>query len=144
MSEQQEQTLFRKKTLDRISSPEQLTDYLRVTSAKTWIVFTIIVLFLIGLFAWASIGTLETKTPVKILVDNHTATIIPLSNDAIEEGMEVRIIDDYEYDIVSISTDEYGRTYGIAQMNDIPDGTYDGTVVVDVIHPIDFLIESDS
>lgn len=143
MSEQQEQTLFRKKALDRISSPEQLTDYLRVTTAGTWIVFTVIVLFLVGLFAWASIGTLETKTPAKIIVDDHTATVISLSNDAISEGMEVRVVGS-EFVIASVSQDEYGRSYGVAEMNTIPDGTYDGTVVVAVIHPIDFLIKSDS
>lgn len=30
--EETKQTVFRKKTMDRISSPEQLTDYLRVTN----------------------------------------------------------------------------------------------------------------
>ena len=30
-------TVFRKKTLDRISSPEQLTDYLRVTNPGIWV-----------------------------------------------------------------------------------------------------------
>ena len=37
MAEQENGTLFRQKTLDRISSPEQLTDYLRITNPGIWI-----------------------------------------------------------------------------------------------------------
>ncbi|HAG12584.1 MAG TPA: NHLP bacteriocin system secretion protein, partial [Ruminococcus sp.] len=37
MAEQKAQ-VFRKKSLDRISSPEQLTDYLRVTNPGIWVV----------------------------------------------------------------------------------------------------------
>ncbi len=31
-----EQSLFRKETMDRISSPEDLTDYLKVTNPGIW------------------------------------------------------------------------------------------------------------
>ena len=50
------QTIFRKNTLDRISSPEQLTDYLRVTNPGIWILLAVTVLLLIGIFAWAAVG----------------------------------------------------------------------------------------
>ena len=46
-----------------------------------------------------------------------------------------------EYAIASTDTDEYGRTYGITEAQ-LPDGTYSGTVVVEVVRPIDFLLES--
>ncbi len=53
--------LFRKKSLDRISSPEQLNDYIRVTSAPVWIVLLAIVVLLVGLIAWATFGTVEEE-----------------------------------------------------------------------------------
>ena len=37
------QTLFRKKAMARISSPEDLTSYLRVTSPGMWIVLAAVV-----------------------------------------------------------------------------------------------------
>ena len=48
------QTVFRKKTLDRIASPEQLTDYLRVTNPGIWVILVAVILLLAGVFAWSS------------------------------------------------------------------------------------------
>lgn len=42
------ETVFRKKTLDRISSPEQITDYLRVTNPGIWVVLVAVILLLAG------------------------------------------------------------------------------------------------
>ncbi len=46
MSEQGNTSFFRKKSLDRISSPEQLTDYLRVTNPGIWIFLAAVVVLL--------------------------------------------------------------------------------------------------
>ena len=37
--------------------------------------------------------------------------------------------------------DEFGRAVGIAEFS-LPDGTYDGTVVTDSVHAIDFLLKN--
>ena len=37
--------------------------------------------------------------------------------------------------------DDYGRSVGAAEV-DLPDGTYDGIVVTEAVHPISFLLES--
>ncbi len=39
-----DQNLFREKSIDRISSPEQLNDYLRVTSPAVWVILLAVVL----------------------------------------------------------------------------------------------------
>ena len=49
MAEEQKKQIFRKKTLERISSPEQLTDYLHVTNPGIWVLFAVIIL-LLGVF----------------------------------------------------------------------------------------------
>ena len=46
-----------------------------------------------------------------------------------------------DYIIVATAEDSYGRTYGITEVS-LPDGSYDGTVVVEQVRPIDFLLES--
>ena len=46
-----------------------------------------------------------------------------------------------EYRIDNTQTDEYGRVVGSAQV-DLPDCTYDGTVVTETVHAISFLLES--
>ncbi len=55
-----DQQLFRKKSLDRISSPEQLNDYLRVTTPSVWIILLAIVLLLAGLLYWSSVTMIES------------------------------------------------------------------------------------
>ena len=140
MAESKDTTIFRKKTLDRISSPEQLTDYLRVTSPGIWAVLAAILILLGGLFAWAAIGTLETTAEARVLVEDHTAVVVTIGAEPLKEGMPLRIASQ-EFVIASTSTDEYGRSFGIAEVN-LPDGTYDGIVVVEQTKPISFLLES--
>ncbi len=132
--------IFRQKTLDRISSPEQLTDYLRVTNPGIWVILVAVILLLAGLFAWAAVGTLETKAEAAVIVRDHTAKVIPTGTEYLEEGMPLRVTKK-ESVVVSVSSDEYGRSIGTAEI-DLPDGTYPGVVVVEQTHPIDFLLKS--
>ena len=46
-----------------------------------------------------------------------------------------------DYLIAYTGADEYGRLTGTAEVT-LPDGTYDGSVVVEAVHPISFLLES--
>ena len=133
-------TVFRKKTLDRISSPEQLTDYLRVTNPGIWVVLVAVILLLAGLFAWAAVGTLETKAEAAVIVREHTAKVVPTGAESLEEGMPLRV-SKRETVVASVNTDEYGRSIGTAEI-ELPDGTYPGIVVVEQTHPIDFLLKS--
>lgn len=133
-------TVFRKKTLDRISSPEQLTDYLRVTNPGTWVVLVAVILLLTGIFAWAAVGTLETKADVKVIVENHTVQVVPIGAETLAEGMALHVAGQ-DYLLITSETDEYGRSVGSVAV-DLPDGTYDGTVVTETIHPIEFLLTS--
>ena len=137
MSENKEQ-LFRKKTLDRISSPEQLTDYLHVTNPGIWITLAAVIILLGGLFVWSVFASLESKTSVMILVVDKQATVVAEDPDALEVGMVVTT-DTEDFTIAVIETDSYGRNEGIAATG-LPDGTYYGTVVTEIIHPISFLV----
>ena len=50
--------LFRQKSMERISTPEQLTDYIRVTRPGVWIVLAAAVLLLVSLLVWGVYGAL--------------------------------------------------------------------------------------
>lgn len=134
------QTLFREKTLQRISSPEKLTEYLRVTNPGIWIVLGAIILLLGGLFIWSAIGTLETMADARVIVEDHVAMVITDGSSKLADGMPLRILSG-DYCIAATAEDDYGRVYGIAEVA-LPDGIYDGTVVVDQVRPIEFLLES--
>ena len=128
------------KTPQRVSSPDQLTDYLRVTNPGIWVLLACVILLLTGVFAWASIGTLETVIPVKVSVEAQTATVIPGGSGTLARGMPLRV-SGQEVLIGSTGTDAYGRVFGVALVA-LPDGVYDGTVVTERTRPISFLLES--
>ena len=141
MVDQKKASIFRSETLQRMSSPEQLTDYLRVTNPGIWVILAAVLALLVGFFVWMSVGTLETTAPVGISVQDHSAEVAIKSGDAtIEKDMVVRI-GDQETAILSTKTDGYGRTVGTAELN-LSDGMYDGTLVTESVHPIQFLLTS--
>ena len=138
--EENEKTVFRKKTLERISSPEQLTDYLCVTNPGIWVTLAAVILLLAGLFAWATVGTLETSAPVKVIVEKNAAQVVPIGAQTVDKGMPLRV-GSQEFQIASSDIDDYGRSFGTAEV-ELPDGIYDGTLVVEQTSPISFLMES--
>ncbi|MFR2214765.1 MAG: hypothetical protein ACLS61_13650 [Ruminococcus sp.] len=54
--------IFRKKSLDRISSPEQLNDYIRVANPGIWMILAAVIILLAGVCVWGIFGHLDTKT----------------------------------------------------------------------------------
>ena len=66
--------LFRKKSMDRVSSPEQLNDYIRVTSPGLWLVLAAVVILLAWMLAWSILGTVEVEN-----ADGTTTEIHPIS-----------------------------------------------------------------
>lgn len=127
--------------MKRISSPEQLTDYLRVTNPGIWVVLAAVLALLVGFFVWMSVGTIETTVEVGVSTQDHHAEVAVNSEGAtIEKDMVLRI-GNQETTILSTKKDEYGRTVGTAEVN-LPDGMYDGTLVTESVHPIQFLLTS--
>ncbi|MBQ3785784.1 MAG: hypothetical protein II799_00750 [Lachnospiraceae bacterium] len=51
--------LFKKKTIGKLSSPEQLNEYIRVTTPSVWLLLTVLLLLLTGLIAWSVTGRVE-------------------------------------------------------------------------------------
>ena len=61
--------LFRQKSLDHISSPEELHDYMRVTSPRLWMILTAIVLLLGGFIIYAATARMESTETIRLRVD---------------------------------------------------------------------------
>ena len=83
--------IFRKKSIDRMSSPEQLNDYIKVTNPGVWMALAAIVILLIGVCGWGVFGTLETKLP-GAAVSQDGQTVLYVKEDdlsAVKENMSV-------------------------------------------------------
>lgn len=137
----QTKSIYREEMLERVSSPEQLNDYLRVTNPGIWMVLIGIIVLLAGLIAWSSIGTLETTAPATIVVQDNIAEIAIDTTQPLKAGMSVRV-QDQEFEIDYTYEDARGVTLGEAQVDNLQDGRYNGVVVIESVHPIQFLIES--
>ena len=65
--------IFRKKSLDKVKSPENLDDYIRVSSPGVWLLLISIVVLLIGVCVWSISGRIDSTVPVTVQVKNGTA-----------------------------------------------------------------------
>ena len=52
-------SIFRQKSVDRVSIPEQLNDYIRVATPSVWLVLAALVVLLAGMLAWSVLGRVE-------------------------------------------------------------------------------------
>ena len=56
-----QRSIFRKVALDRLSSPEQLDQLLRVTDRRGWLALTAIGMLLVIAVAWGILGSVSSK-----------------------------------------------------------------------------------
>ena len=131
--------LFRQKSIDRLSSPEQLQDYMRVTSPGVWFVFAAVIVLLAGFFIASVFGRIESTTDMTVRVENGLAVFEAAGPDAaaLKEGMVLRVKGmETTIETVHWITSDSVRA---AAPVDLPDGTYSAVVVTEVITPIRFL-----
>ena len=151
--------LFRQKSIDRISSPEQLHDYMRVTSPRLWMILSIIIALVVGLIVFSTMATMESTMPATFVVSryeipdddgNVTDTLLsvitaidPAYTDVISIGQEVRLANNRKGTVDFIYQDQ-DRAYASIQMENseelLPDGDYPGEIVIEKKTPIDFLL----
>ena len=84
-------SLFREKSIDRVSSPEQLNDRIRVANPGVWLLLAGILLVLAGICVWGIFGRLNTFLPVGAVTEQGR-TICYVKEDSrnqIAPGMEV-------------------------------------------------------
>ena len=67
-------SIFREKSLERVSSPEELNDYIRVTTPSVWVVLAATILLLLGMIVWSIFGTVEVHNE-----DGSTEQIHPIT-----------------------------------------------------------------
>lgn len=131
-----EKTIFRKKSLDKINSPESLNEYLRVTNPGMWIVLLAIVVFLVGSIIWGVNGRIETTLKTTAIAENGVVSSSINSQDVtnLTSGMMVRI-SDKNGSIKSINKSA-DSTYEIIYDIEIADGVYSAEIITESISPL--------
>ena len=154
------QQLFRQKSLDRISSPEQLDEYIRVSNPGIWMILGAIIILLVGVCVWGIVGHLDTTLPV-VAVSQNGETVLCVKESqiaSVAEGMIVSIgetqcavtaIASQPVNVDGVLT-EYALHLGGFQQGEwayivttdarLSDGAYSARIVIESIAPMTFLV----
>ena len=151
--EKENKGVFRKEALARISSPEQMEDYMQVASPRLWMILSAIIALLIGFVIFASTATMENVLTVQAevatdtLEDGTKYSLIVFDipqgmDDVLKIGMPLRIGDKEGQIAVFYRTTEDNKAGGV--LNDLSvlllEGSYDVEVVTEKTTPISFLL----
>lgn len=159
---QEASSVFRRKAVDRISSPEQLNEYIRVASPRMWAVLLAVIVFLAGAVVWGIFGHIESTVYGVAIADGGTCTLYVAQEKAalLKAGDPVRV-GEAETTLVSVSPEpfavpesfpEYARSVGgfalgewvcsaSVDVCELPDGIYPASVVEESISPLSLLTE---
>lgn len=151
--------LFRKKSVDRMSSPEQLNDYIKVTNPGIWAVLSAIIILLVGFCVWGFFGKLETKLNVVAVSENGETVCYVKEEDisSVKEQLTVRI-NGNDYSVVSVASrpvavseefSEYALHVGELKMGEwvyvvrlsgqLEEGDYRAQIVLNSVSPMSFV-----
>lgn len=78
-----EQSVFRKESLERVNSPEQLDEYIRVARPSVWLVVGALALLLLGFGIWHMFGA-----PEALLTESSTSIAEQLPQETAARGGE--------------------------------------------------------
>ena len=74
-------SVFRKSSIDRVQSPEQLNDYIKVSNPSAWIIIIAAIILLGSVLVWSIFGTLEMDKKVTSADENGNAVVITVTEE---------------------------------------------------------------
>ena len=70
-----EHSVFRQKSMERITSPEQMNDYIRVSNPSVWMLLAAVIVLLIGVCVWGAFGHLDTAVQTGGICEDGRLTV---------------------------------------------------------------------
>lgn len=134
--------IFRKKSLEKVKSPENLDDYIRVANPGVWLLLISVVFLLAGACVWGALGHIDSTVPASVRVKDSEAVCYIAEEDmsSVRVGLAVKFADDEAY-ITDIGEKEEGGYSCALSAEDCPaDGFYEGKVVIESIKPLSFIL----
>ncbi len=88
--------IFREKSIDRVSSPEQIDDYVKISNPGVWILVFAVAFLIFGAVIWGIFGKTEKTFSGVAVSENENVLIYVKESDAdkIEPGCEIRVNDE--------------------------------------------------
>lgn len=155
-------SIFRKQSLDRVNSPEQLNDYIKTSRLSVWLIIFAVLTLISSVFIWAIFGSLDTTVTVDGVSKGSTVICFTDNIGDIKVNNNVKIGDcagtvtyvsqtpvSYEEAVTLADTDEYTLyCLDLAKFNYVVEITVDNTIsekyvladiVVEKISPVSFI-----
>ena len=87
--------IFREKSMEQLSTPDQLTGYLRVTGPGVWVVLLGIIVLLAGMLVWGIFGRIISTVTVPAIVKDGKVScyVLPDAIDSEDPDIDIRIGD---------------------------------------------------
>ena len=147
-----ENRIFRQKSIEQISSTDELHEYMHVTSPKLWMILSVILALVIGFIVFASTVSMENIIKVKaesrIDADDPSGKKTSITIDipkayesVVKPNMDVKI-GAYNGHIGVIGQISGDYSFAVVFLDDneqLPVGTYDGEIILEQVSPISFL-----
>ncbi len=133
--------LFRKKSLDRIKSPESLDEYIRVSNPGVWLLIASAIILLVGACIWGIFGHIDRTVDSNVRAEKGTLVCYIDDSEigSVKVGMTVKF-DGFEATVSEIGQKEnVGYSCLLKTDAQVPDGIYDGKIVTESIKPISFV-----
>ena len=132
--------LFRKKSIEKISSPDDLTTYIHVARAEGWIILLAVMLILFGLIGWSYFSSIQSYVYGVAEAKDGVVTVTFDNSEAaqtLKEDMNLEI-GGLVTTIGYVKHDEEGHVITISNM-EIPDGSYEAKASYKQTQMIDLL-----
>lgn len=154
-------TIFRDKSMDKITSPEQMNDYIRVSNPSVWMILSAVIILLVGVCVWGVFGRMDTVIKTGgVCFDGQLTVYISESDFAKVDDKTIISVGGNEYSVTDrpekpVRTDENTDPYlmhlvGVSEgdwvcsleidADGLPDGTYALSVVTERVRPLDFVL----
>ena len=160
MDNKTEKQVFRQKSVERISSPEQLNDYVRVSNPSVWMILAAVVFILAGVCVWGIFGRLDTVIDTVGVCRDGKLTCYVADEDikTVKMGMKISVNGgDYEISGIAktpIEVDENFDSYAmyVGELKEgewvyevtakvpIESGTYNAKIITNSVSPISFVM----
>ena len=134
--------LFRKKSLDKIKSPDNIDDFIRVSNPGVWLLIVSVILLLLGMCIWGFMGHVDSTIETTVYVENGTVfcCVPEAMATSVKTGMTVKF-ENYEAVVGDFWEKEADDYYYVLQSEEkIPNGLYDGKVIISTTKPISFVL----
>ena len=125
----EKKSIFRKESLDRIQSPEQLNEYLRVTNPSVGVLLAAVIVLLAGMLVWGSFTYIGSFADGSARVENGVMTIV-FEDDSMAKNVEAGMtaaVGEAKATISSVGYGMDGRIFAIAETG-LADGVYQARV----------------